>query len=118
MPQNAPPSATEFFDTQTLTQLVERCFDLSMSAAVPTRTRAEYLAHGKRLRELLLRLLGARFDATSAEFQKASSALSDTNAALARAAGDLQQVTQVVARVGELAGYLDQALSVAGRLIP
>ena len=107
-----------FFDTQTLTQLIERCFDLSMSGAVPPALRAEYLAHGKRLRELLLRLLGARFDATSAEFQRASTALQDTNAALARAAGELQQVTQVVARLGELAGYLDKALAVAGKVIP
>ena len=107
-----------FFDTQTLTQLIERCFDLSMSGAVPAPLRAEYLAHGKRLRELLLRLLGARFDATSAEFQRASTALQDTNEALARSARDLQQVTQVVARLGELAGYLDQALAVAGKLIP
>jgi len=106
-----------FFDTQTLTQLIERCFDLSMSGAVPPQTRAEYLAHGKRLRELLMRLLGARFDAGSAEFQKASTALKDTNQALARAAQDVQQATQVVARLGELAGYLDQALSLAGRII-
>ena len=107
-----------FFDTQTLTQLIERCFDLSMSGAVPPALRAEYLAHGKRLRELLLRLLGARFDAGSAEFKRASSALQDTNDALARSAGELQQVTQVVARLGELAGYLDQALQVAGKVIP
>ena len=106
-----------FFDTQTLTQLIERCFDLSMSGAVPAATRAEYLAHGKRLRELLLRLLGARFDAGSAEFQRAGTALKATNEALARSAQDLTQVTQVVARLGELAGYLDQALAVAGKLI-
>lgn len=106
-----------FFDTQTLTQLVERCFDLSMSGAVPPATRAEYLAHGKRLRELLMRLLGARFDAASAEFQKASASLSDTNQELARAAQDVKQATQVVARLGELAGYLDQALAVAGKVI-
>jgi hypothetical protein len=117
MPKDSPPSVPQLFDTQTLTQLVERCFDLSMSGAVPAKTRAEYLAHGKRLRELLLRLLGARFDAASAEFQQASASLRDTNQALSRAAGDLQQVTQAVARLGELAGYLDQALSVAGRLI-
>ncbi|HYO56879.1 hypothetical protein [Archangium sp.] len=105
------------FDTQTLTRIIERSFDLSMSGTLPPETRAQYLTHGKRLRELLLRLLGARFDADSAEFKQATSAMHDTNHALAEAADDLNKVTEVVGRLVKLAGYLDKALGVAGRII-
>ncbi|WP_434384510.1 hypothetical protein [Melittangium boletus] len=105
------------FDTQTLTQLVERCFDLSMSGAVPAQARAEYLAQGKRLRAQLMRLLGARFAADSAEFHQASEALTETNAALERSAKDLESATLAVKRLGELAGYLDKALAVAGKVL-
>lgn len=105
------------FDTQTLTRVVERSFDLSMSGALPAETRAQYLAHGKRLRELLMRLLGARFDAHSAEFKQATEAMHDTNHALAEAADELEKVTQAVTRLTELAGYLDKALGVAGRVV-
>ena len=106
-----------FFDTQTLTRLVERCFDLSMSGAVPAETRAQYHAHGKRLRELLMQLLSARFDANSVEFKQATDAMHNTNHALAEAAEDLNKITQAVARLTELAGYLDKALGVAGRVL-
>ncbi len=105
------------FDTQTLTRVVERCFDLSMSGALPAETRAEYLAHGKRLRELLVHLLSARFDADSAEFKQATDAMHNTNHALAEAAEELEKVTQAVSRVAELAGFLDKALGVAGRVL-
>jgi hypothetical protein len=105
------------FDTQTLTRVVERCFDLSMSGALPAETRAQYLAHGKRLRELLVHLLSARFDADSAEFKQATDAMHNTNHALAEAAEELEKVTQAVSRVAELAGFLDKALGVAGRVL-
>jgi Dynactin subunit p22 len=105
------------FDTQTLTRLVERCFDLSMSGALPAETRAQYLAHGKRLRELLLQLLSARFDAESAEFKQATDAMHNTNHALTEAAEDLEKITQAVGRLTELAGFLDKALGVAGRAL-
>jgi hypothetical protein len=105
------------FDTQTLTRVADRCFDLSMSGALPAGIRAQYLAHGKRLRELLLQLLSARFDADSAEFKQATDAMHNTNHALAEAAEDLNKITQAVARLTELAGYLDKALGVAGRVL-
>ncbi|MFY0527877.1 hypothetical protein ACN28I_33580 [Archangium gephyra] len=105
------------FDTQTLTRLVERCFDLSMSGALPAETRAQYHTQAKRLRELLLHLLGARFDANSAEFKQATDAMHNTNHALAEAAEDLEKITQAVGRLTELAGYLDKALGVAGRVL-
>lgn len=106
-----------FFDTETLTRVVNRCFDLSMSGALPQETRAAYLTQGKRLRELLMRLLGARFDERSAEFKQASDSMTEVNKTLEQAAADLDKLTQAVARVTELAGYLDKALGVAGKLI-
>jgi hypothetical protein len=106
-----------FLDTQALTRIVERSFDLSMSGALTPELRAESLAQGKRLRELLMRALGARFDAASADFQRATTALNETNKALADAANDLEKVSKVVGRLGELAGYLDKALGVAGKVI-
>jgi prophage DNA circulation protein len=105
------------FDTQTLTRIVERSFDLSMSGALPAETRAQYLTHGKRLREQLMQLLSARFDANSAEFKQATDAMHNTNHALAEAADDLNKVTQAVARLTELAGYLDKALGIAKRVV-
>jgi len=105
------------FDTQTLTRIIERSLDLSMSGALPPETRAEYLAHGKRLREQLMHLLGARFDAQSTEFKQANDALHDTHHALTQATDDLEKVTQLVGRLGALAGYLDKALQVAGRAL-
>ncbi|MFL5353652.1 hypothetical protein [Archangium sp.] len=105
------------FDTQTLTRVIERCFDLSMSGALPQETRVAYLTQGKRLRELLMRLLGARFDAGSAEFKQATDAMHETNHALEQAAADLETLTKAVGRVAELAGYLDKALGLAGRVI-
>jgi hypothetical protein len=105
------------FDTQTLTQLIERCFDLSMDGDVPPAARADYLAQGKHLREQLIRLLGARFDAATPEFQHASAALTETNQALATASENLAQVTRALARLKDLAGYLDKALGVAGKVI-
>ena len=105
------------FDTQTLSRIVDRSFDLSMSGALPAETRAQYLAHGKRLRELLMQLLGARFDANSAEFKQATDAMHNTNHALAEAAEDLDKLTQAVSRLTELVGFLDKALGVAGRVI-
>jgi transposase len=105
------------FDTQTLTRVIERCFDLSMSGALPQETRVAYLTQAKRLRELLMRLLGARFDAGSAEFKQATDAMHETNHALEQAAADLETLTKAVGRVAELAGYLDKALGLAGRVI-
>ncbi len=105
------------FDTQTLTRIIERSFDLSMSGALTPEVRAEYLAHGKRLREQLMRLLGARFDAQSLEFKQAIAAMHETNHALSEAADDLDKVSQVVGRLGELASYLDKALALAGWVI-
>jgi hypothetical protein len=105
------------FDTQTLTRVIERSLDLSMSGALPPETRAEYLAHGKRLREQLVSLLGARFDAKSTEFKQATDAMHDTNHALTEAADDLEKVTQAVGRLAQLAGFLDKALKIAGRVV-
>jgi hypothetical protein len=105
------------FDTQTLTRIIERSFDLAMSGTLPAETRAEYLAHGKKLREQLMQLLGARFSAEAPEFKKATEAMHETNHALAQAAEDLDQLVKVVARVSELAGHIDQALKIAGRVV-
>jgi hypothetical protein len=105
------------FDTQTLARIIERSFDLSMDGTLPPETRAEYLAHGKKLREQMVLLLAARFSADSAELKQATTAMHETNAALAQAADDLKAVLQVVGRLGELAGYLDKALKVAGKVL-
>ncbi|HEX8821836.1 MAG TPA: hypothetical protein VF794_18060 [Archangium sp.] len=105
------------FDTQTLTRIIERSFDLAMSGGLSPETRAEYLAHGKKLREQLMQLLGARFDVKSTEFKQANDAMHETHHALSEAAEDLEKVARVVGRLGELAGYLDKALKIAGRVI-
>ncbi|XXF77693.1 hypothetical protein P2318_32280 [Myxococcaceae bacterium GXIMD 01537] len=104
-------------DNQKLTLLVEQCFDLSMSGAVPEAQQREYLAMGKRLRGALLNLLSVQFDEKAPEFAAASKALQETSTALAQAQQSLDDAARALARVGELAGKLDEVLKVAQKFV-
>jgi hypothetical protein len=104
------------FDTQTLTRVIERSFELAGHGDVSPEERAGYLQHGKRLREQLVHLLGARFDAESAEFRQATDALHQTNHALTEASEDLEKASAALHRLAELVGHLDVALRAVGRL--
>ncbi len=104
-------------ENQTLTQVIERCFDLSMSGAVPAEQRREYLMLGKRLRGSLLNLLSVQFDETAPEFLAANKALSETNAELAKVQQRLEDAVKAVQRVGELASKLDDVLKVADKFV-
>jgi exonuclease VII small subunit len=104
-------------DNQMLTQVIERCFDLSMSGALPPERRRDYLMLGKRLRGSLLNVLSAQFDETAPEFQAANKALSETNAELAKAQQSLEDALKAVQRVGELASKLDDVLKVADKFV-
>lgn len=100
-------------DNQKLTQVIEQCFDLSMSGAVPPEQRREYLMQGKRLRGVLLNVLSAQFDAGAPEFIAANQALQETCEALAKEQQSLEDAVKGVQRVGELAAKLDEVLKVA-----
>ena len=104
-------------DNQKLTQVIERCFDLSMSGAVPEAQRKEYLAMGKRLRGSLMNILSAQFDERASEFIAATQALSETNEALAKAQQSLEDAVKAVQRVAELASKLDDVLKVAEKFV-
>lgn len=97
----------------TVVELIEGCFRLSMSAAVPEEQRRELLALGKRLRGSLVNLLSARFEAGTPEVAAANEALDSANAALREAAADLGEVATLIRDVGEVVGLLDGLLAKA-----
>lgn len=104
-------------ENQKLTQIVEQCFDLSMDGSLSTEQRREYRALGKRLRGSLMNLLSQQFDAAAPEFIAANQSLQATSDELAKAQQSLDEAAKALARVGELAGKLDDVLKVAEKLV-
>lgn len=104
-------------DNQKLTQLIEQCFDLSMSGEVAPEHRREYLAMGKRLRGALLNLLSVQFNDAAPEFLSANKSLQETSDAVAKAQQGLEDAAKAVTRLGDLAGKLDEVLKVAEKFV-
>lgn len=104
-------------ENQKLTQVIEQCFDLSMSGELTPQQRREYLMLGKRLRGSLLNVLSAQFDEGAPEFLAANKALQETSVELEKARKSLEDAVKAVARVGELAAKLDDVLKVADKFI-
>lgn len=104
-------------ENQKLTQIIEQCFDLSMDGSLSTEQRREYRALGKRLRGSLMNLLSQQFDAAAPEFIAANQSLQTTSDELAKAQQSLEEAAKALARVGELAGKLDDVLKVAEKLV-
>ena len=104
-------------ENQKLTQVIEQCFDLSMDGSLPPEQRREYLVLGKRLRGSLLNLLSQQFDAALPEFIEANKALQETSAELEKVRQSLEDTAKALARVGELAGKLDEVLKVAEKFV-
>jgi type II secretory pathway component PulK len=104
-------------DNQKLTQLIEQCFDLSMSGSVAPEHRREYLAMGKRLRGTLLNLLSVQFNDAAPEYLAANTSLQETSDAVAKVQQGLEDTVKAVSRLGDLASKLDEALKVAEKFV-
>ena len=104
-------------ENQKLTQIIELCFDLSMDGSLTKEQRRDYLVLGKRLRGSLMNLLSQQFDEAAPEFIAANKALQETSDQLAKTQTSLEDAAKALARVGELAGKLDDVLKVAEKFV-
>jgi ABC-type transporter Mla subunit MlaD len=64
-----------------------------------------------------MNLLSQQFDAAAPEFIAANQSLQATSDELAKAQQSLDEAAKALARVGELAGKLDDVLKVAEKLV-
>ena len=104
-------------DVTALTEVVDRCFDLSMDNRLTEAQCTKYFVLGKRLRGSLLNLISARFEEGTAELEEANEELADVNAALKKDAEAIKNVADTVKSLGTLVGSLDKLLGVAGSFI-
>jgi geranylgeranyl pyrophosphate synthase len=109
--------ATDRVDTQLLTALIERCFDLSMNADLDDAAQASFLAAGKRLRGYLLKLVSARFEARTTPLLQANAALGAAQALLDRDLKRVENAQAAVKKLADLAGKLDGALAAAAKVV-
>lgn len=100
-------------DTATLTQIIDKCFDLSMDGRVKPEQRSEFLALGKRLRGSLLNLLSAQFDDGTKAVEDANTKLTKINSDLANEANTLNNLAFTIANITTLVGTLDKLIGLA-----
>jgi hypothetical protein len=105
-------------DTTTLTQIINKCFDLSMDGRVTDeKQRSEFLALGKRLRGSLLNLLSAQFDDGTKAVEDANTSLTKINSDLADEANALNNLASTITNITTLVGTLDKLIGVAGSFV-
>lgn len=102
-------------DNAALTQMIDRCFDLSMDGRLKPEQRKEFLALGKRLRGSLLNLLTAEFGDATQAVTDANNGIKELNSSLSTITQELASVSQVIAQVGQLVSLLDELLKVASK---
>jgi hypothetical protein len=100
-----------------LTQVTERCFDLSMDGRVQTADRKEFLALGKRLRGSLLNLLTAQFAEGTQDVIEANTMIAGLNKSLRSTTQVLNNTAQVIGQLGQLVSILDDLLKIASTFI-
>jgi hypothetical protein len=100
-------------DTVTLTQIINQCFDISMTVGIPDKIKTEYLALGKRLRGSLVNLLSVKFDAATQQFKDATDALTIVNKRLKEVEGSIEKIADTVEHIEKLIGVLDGLLKLA-----
>jgi hypothetical protein len=104
-------------DTVTLTTIINQCFAFATDGRVSLSDQQSFLIEGKRLRGLLLNLLSAQFDDTTANFTTASNALSSVNAKLSNAATALANTAATLNGIAALVNNLDKLLGVAASFL-
>jgi geranylgeranyl pyrophosphate synthase len=107
----------EKVDTNTLANVINRCFALATDARVSPASQKQFLAEGKRLRGLLLNLLSAQFDNGTEALKDANGQLAKVDADLADSVAVLQNVAQTVANISSVVGALDKLLGIAAAFI-
>lgn len=100
-------------DTVALTEIINRCFELSMDGRLSDFQRNSFLVEGKRLRGHLMNLLSAQFDEDSEEFKQASKRLKTVNTEIRDGAAVLARTAAVLNNIANLVGTLDKLLNVA-----
>lgn len=100
-------------DNQTLTAIIMSCFDLASDDRVPEDWRPQFLAMGTCLRDLLVDLITADFEADTPKIKEASQKLRDVNALLRQEAQVLNDIANAIEQIGKLVGILDELLGLA-----
>lgn len=100
-----------------LTQVTERCFDLSMDGRVQSVDRKEFLALGKRFRGSLLNLLTAQFAEGTQVVIEANTKIAGLNQSLSNTTQVLNNTAQVIGQLGQLVSILDDLLKIASAFV-
>jgi len=104
-------------DTQSLTDLITSCFNLSMDGRLKLDQQKEFNAQGKRLRGSLLNLLSARFNDRTQEVTDANTQLAAVNATVQQVSQRLANVAAALQDVADLVGVLDDLLKLAATFV-
>lgn len=100
-----------------LTQVTERCFDLSMDGRVQSADRKEFLTLGKRFRGSLLNLLTAQFAEGTQSVIDANTKIEGLNKRLSSTTQVLNNTAQVIDQLGQLVSVLDDLLKIASAFV-
>jgi hypothetical protein len=98
-----------------LTQIIERCFDLSMDGRIHPADRKGFLALGKRLRGSLLNLLAAQFAEGTQAVIEANTEIGGLNNSLSSTTQVFNNTAQVIGQLGQLVSILDDLLNTTSR---
>ena len=100
-------------DSPSLSSLIKKCFKLSMHGQVPPEQQKRFLAQGERLRDLLVNLLTAEFEAGTQEVIEANDELKEVNEALKGEIYTLESLKQNIDNLTKLISSLDNLLDLA-----
>lgn len=101
------------FDTATLTNVIEKCFDYALDDRVPQAQQKKFLTLGKRLRGSLVNLISAQFDEGTTAVKEANDELKKINTRLKDEAETLNKIADTVKQIGSLVASLDKLLGIA-----
>jgi hypothetical protein len=101
-------------DTNTLTEVITRCFDNSMDDRFSESEKLKFLTTGKKLRGYLMNLLTARFDEAVPMLVEANGNLKDINAQLKKKTETIENAAARLQSLNKLVKSLDKLLGAAG----
>lgn|GEM_PF-3722973 len=103
-------------DIAAFTLIVNKCLDYSMDGRFKAAQRAEFLACGKRFRELLLFLVSPKFEQATSSFEKANADIRKISNALADEAALLNNISSTIANIARMVKTLDDLIKLVGSL--
>lgn len=104
-------------DSATLSALVKSCFLLSMDGRLTPQQQGEFLVAGKRLRGLLLNLISAQFNPSTAAVVAANAQLGAVNQQIGQLGANLANVKAVITQATAVISTLDGLLSLAAKFV-